>query len=201
LCGLFDVDGGIDECSSGTTTFFAAVRPSSVFYNRGPDACGKVACVRRRKPLVQEIAMTAPNINGSTVIPCLLYRDAHAMIDWLCGTMGFSKKAVYTDSANRVVHAELTLGGGMLMVGSAPGKDERGAWGKLIRQPDELGRVETQSPAVNVPDPDAVYARVKAGGGEIVLDIEDKGYGGRGFTCRDPEGHLWSVGSYDPWRS
>ena len=34
---------------------------------------------------------------------------------------------------------------------------------------------------------------------EIVVEIEDASYGGRGFTCRDPEGHVWSVGTYDPW--
>ena len=50
-----------------------------------------------------------------------------------------------------------------------------------------------------VSDTDAIYARAKAAGAEILLDIEDKDYGGRGFTCRDLEGHIWSFGSYDPW--
>jgi hypothetical protein len=27
----------------------------------------------------------------------------------------------------------------------------------------------------------------------------DRDYGGRGFSCRDLEGHLWSVGTFDPW--
>lgn len=48
-------------------------------------------------------------------------------------------------------------------------------------------------------DPDAMYARAEAAGAEMVIEIEDKPYSGRGFTCRDPEGHLWHVGSYDPW--
>jgi len=26
-----------------------------------------------------------------------------------------------------------------------------------------------------------------------------RAFGGRGFTCRDPEGHLWTLGTYDPW--
>ena len=39
----------------------------------------------------------------------------------------------------------------------------------------------------------------QAAGAEIVIDIKDEDYGGRGFTCRDPEGHVWSFGSYDPW--
>jgi uncharacterized glyoxalase superfamily protein PhnB len=136
---------------------------------------------------------------GSTIASCMLYRDAPRMIEWLCTTIGFAKKAVYTDDDGTVAHAELTLGTGMIMVGSATAKHRETPWGKLIRQPEELSGVETQSPSLYVSDPDAVYARVKAHGGTIVLDIEDKGYGGRGFSCRDPEGHLWSIGSYDPW--
>lgn len=141
---------------------------------------------------------TTAAIRGSTIVPCLLYRDAPAMIDWLCTVFGFSKKAVYMDG-HKVVHSELTLGAGMLMIGSTPDADSEQAWAKLIRQPDTLGMSETQSPSLQVDDPDAVYARVKQHGGSIVLDIEDKGYGGRGFSCRDPEGHLWAVGNYDPW--
>ena len=51
----------------------------------------------------------------------------------------------------------------------------------------------------------AVFARgpkadeAKAAGAEIVIDIADQDYGGRGYACRDPEGHLWWFGSYDPW--
>jgi uncharacterized glyoxalase superfamily protein PhnB len=47
---------------------------------------------------------------------------------------------------------------------------------------------------------DAHYAGAKAAGAEMVLDIQDQDYGGRGYTCRDLEGYLWSFGDYDPWR-
>ena len=50
-----------------------------------------------------------------------------------------------------------------------------------------------------VPDADAVYARAKEAGWTILLDIKDEDYGGRGFTCSDMEGHIWNVGTYDPW--
>jgi uncharacterized glyoxalase superfamily protein PhnB len=33
------------------------------------------------------------------------------------------------------------------------------------------------------------------------MDLEEKDYGGKGFTCADPEGHIWHVGTYDPWES
>lgn len=135
---------------------------------------------------------------SSTIVPCLLYRDAPAMIEWLCAVFGFSKKAVYMDG-DKVAHAELTLGSGMVMVASIPDADSDRLWAKLIRQPADISLAETQSPSLQVDDPDAVYARVNKHGGSIELDIEDKGYGGRGFVCRDPEGHLWAVGNYNPW--
>lgn len=41
--------------------------------------------------------------------------------------------------------------------------------------------------------------RAVAGGAEIVIALKDEDHGGRAFFCRDPEGHLWNVGTYDPW--
>ena len=68
-----------------------------------------------------------------------------------------------------------------------------------MKQPDEIGGAETQSAYVIVSDADLVYARAKAANAEIVRDIRNEDYGGRGFSCRDLEGHLWSIGTYDPW--
>ncbi|MNJ88040.1 Glyoxalase-like domain protein [compost metagenome] len=133
----------------------------------------------------------------STVIPCLRYRDALAAIDWLCEVFGFEKQAVYTNPDGSVAHAQLVLGGGMLMIGSVVAESE---WGKLIRQPDEIGGDETQSPYLIVADADQVYERAQAAGAEIVIDIKFEDYGGRGFSCRDLEGRLWSIGTYDPWQ-
>lgn len=31
------------------------------------------------------------------------------------------------------------------------------------------------------------------------MEPEDQDYGGRLYSCRDPEGNLWNFGSYDPW--
>ena len=42
-------------------------------------------------------------------------------------------------------------------------------------------------------------ARAVAAGATIVIDIADQPYGGRGYACKDPEGHYWWFGSYDPW--
>ena len=60
-------------------------------------------------------------------------------------------------------------------------------FGQLMKQPDETGGAVTQSIYAVVSDPDAIYRRAKAAGTVIVIDIKDEDYGGRGFTCRDPD--------------
>jgi len=84
----------------------------------------------------------------------------------------------------------------MVMVGSA--RDDE--FGRLESPARDAGTV-TQSAYVIVADVDAHYERAKTAGAEIVLDLEDKDYGGRGYSARDPEGQLWSFGSFDPWAS
>ena len=133
----------------------------------------------------------------ATIIPCLRYRNAPAAIEWLCHAFGFKKQAVYANTDGTIAHAQLTFGNGMIMLGSV---SETGSeWGKMIRQPDEIDGAETQSAYLVVSDADAVYAQAKAAGARILLDIKDEDYGGRGFTCRDLEGHIWNFGTYDPW--
>ena len=131
----------------------------------------------------------------ATIIPGMQYRNPTAAVEWLCNVFGFNKRAAYTDDAGNVLHAELTFGNGMIMLG--PKRDT--PFGRYLRQPDEIGGCETQAPYVIVADADAIYARVKAAGAEILLDISTKDYGGRDFTCRDLEGRIWSFGTYDPW--
>jgi len=130
-----------------------------------------------------------------SIIPTLRYRDASAAIDWLCDAFGFERQLVVPGERDTVAHAQLRLGNGMIMLGTAS-DDE---FGKLQKTPAEVGGVRTQSPYVIVPDADAHYERAKAHGATIVYDIRDEDYGGRGYSCRDPEGHLWNFGTYDPW--
>ncbi len=134
----------------------------------------------------------------STIIPGLRYRDALSMIDWLSRAFGFEKHAVYLGPNNTVAHAQMTFGNGMIMISSVDNGTPSSA---LLKQPADVGGVETQSPSLVVSDCDAMYARAKSAGAEIVMDLEEKDYGGKGFTCRDPEGHIWHFGSYDPWAS
>jgi len=131
-----------------------------------------------------------------TAIPCLRYRDAPAAIDWLCLVFGFERHLVVPDDHGGIAHAQLAFGNGMVMVASA---DHESEYGDLVNLPDQVGGVETQSPYLIVQDADAVHARAQAAGAQIVIPLRDEPYGGRGFTCRDLEGRLWSVGTYDPW--
>jgi uncharacterized glyoxalase superfamily protein PhnB len=133
----------------------------------------------------------------SSVIPVLRYRDASAAIEWLCEAFGFEKNLVVPNEDATIAHAQLSFGNGMIMLGPVPKNETE--FGRLMKQPDEIGGAETQSAYVVVEDADAVYARAKAAGARVVIEIKDEDYGGRGFSCHDLEGHLWSFGTYDPW--
>lgn len=133
----------------------------------------------------------------STVIPALRYGDAPAAIEWLCRVFGFTRHAVYENPDGTIAHAELELDGGMIMLGSA--KDDE--YGRNFKSPRETGGIETRSAYVVVPDADAVYARAQEAGATILRPIQNTDYGSREFTVKDPEGHSWSVGTYDPWKA
>ena len=115
----------------------------------------------------------------TTIVPSIAYRDERAAIQWLCQVFGFEQQLVVPNEDGSVAHAQLSFGNGMVMLGT-------------------IG-AETHNMYVVVSDADAQYARVKAAGAEILREIRDEEFGGRGFVCRDPEGHVWSFGTYDPW--
>lgn len=132
----------------------------------------------------------------ATVIPGLRYRDAKAAIEFLCNAFGFEKHLVVDGPNNTIAHAQLAFGNGMVMLGSHPHEGEYGEW---VRPPEPPALINTQGIYVVVSDPDAHCARAKAAGAKIVMPLSDKIHGGRDYTARDLEGHLWTFGSYDPW--
>jgi uncharacterized glyoxalase superfamily protein PhnB len=143
----------------------------------------------------KEPDMSAKN-SKATVIPALRYRDAPAAIEWLCNVFGFEKHLVVPgQEEGTIMHSQLKLGKGMIMVGSVLDTE----FGRLMKQPDEIGGAETQCSYLVVDDADNVYRKAKTAGAEIVRDIRDEEHGGRSFTCRDLEGHIWSIGTFDPW--
>ena len=133
---------------------------------------------------------------GSTIIPCLRYHDVHAAIEWLCKAFGFTKNTVYENEWGGVDHAQLTYGDGMIMLGEVRDTEV----GRHVVQPDQIGDRETQCPYVIVVNCKSHYQQAKDAGAVIVDEYAEKDYGGAGYSCRDPEGHLWNFGSYDPWQ-
>ena len=74
------------------------------------------------------------------------------------------------------------------MMGSADAKSE----------PDEFTALadRTQSIYLVHNDPDSLIGRVIGAGAVVVRGLKDEDYGSRGFTVKDHEGNLWSVGTY-----
>jgi uncharacterized glyoxalase superfamily protein PhnB len=132
---------------------------------------------------------TTPEAPPPTVWPTLKARDARGLIRFLVDAFGFEEVVTYGDqpdgSGDVVVHAELAwpLGGGV-MLGSARDDD---AW------PVPPGGAGCY---VVTDDPDALHARAVAAGAEVVRPLHDTDYGSRDFAARDPEGNLWSFGTY-----
>jgi uncharacterized glyoxalase superfamily protein PhnB len=125
------------------------------------------------------------------------YDDAPAAIDWLCRAFGFTRHLVVPGEGGTIAHAQLVLGNGMIMLGSA--RDDE--FGRLQRTPRAAGDVRTQSVYVIVTDVDAHCAQAREAGARVVMAPRDEDYGGRFYSCLDPQGHLWNFGTYDPWRS
>jgi uncharacterized glyoxalase superfamily protein PhnB len=127
--------------------------------------------------------------NAPAVWPILPFADARAAADFLVEAFGFEIRGIYGREGDPgiVEHGELRwpLGGG-IMFGTA-GKDD-----------SPFGRRQAGNEAVYVvcDDPDALFARATAAGAEVVRGLRDEDYGSRGFTVRDPEGNLWSFGTY-----
>ncbi len=133
----------------------------------------------------------------ATIIPTLRYKDAVEAIDWLCNAFGFEKHLVVPSDIGGIAHAQLVFGNGMVMVGSA--RDD--SFGELQAPLGARDATVAQSPYIIVSEVDKHHRHAAASGAEIVMPPEDQDYGGRLYICRDPEGNLWSFGSYDPWDS
>jgi uncharacterized glyoxalase superfamily protein PhnB len=132
--------------------------------------------------------MSTPATPGPQVWPSLRARDARALIRFLVDAFGFEETVVYGEGS-RVDHAQLSWPpGGGIMLGSARTDDT----------PSEVGATDPgMFGAYAVTDePDALYARAKAAGADIIREPYDTDYGSRDFAARDPEGNRWSFGTY-----
>jgi uncharacterized glyoxalase superfamily protein PhnB len=123
--------------------------------------------------------------------PCLFYDDAPGAIAWLCRAFGFKKRLVISGEGETVMHSELSLGNGVIMVASS--KSDEGRVG-----PRNLGGRANQALSVFVADPDAHHAQAIDEGAEVVRALRDEEYGARGYMAKDLEGHSWYFGNYRP---
>jgi uncharacterized glyoxalase superfamily protein PhnB len=124
-------------------------------------------------------------------IAFLTYDDARGAVDWLEEAFGFERSSVHEGPNGEIVHAELRFGDGMIMLGPS-GPNDFG-----LRTPGELGAV-SQGVYVIVDEIAASYERAGAAGAEILRELSDTDYGSQEFMARDPEGNIWSFGTYRP---
>ncbi|MCG6903932.1 MAG: hypothetical protein LJE68_14755, partial [Rhodobacter sp.] len=78
------------------------------------------------------------------------------------------------------------------------GPPNEGPFEKFMADPGDLGGRETTTIYAVVTDLAARYARVQKAGAKILMPLEQQPYGGANFTVADPEGHIWTLGDYDP---
>jgi uncharacterized glyoxalase superfamily protein PhnB len=122
--------------------------------------------------------------DNAMVWPCLTYTDASAAIAFLEEAFGFKTTAVH-GAGQTVEHAELRWPtGGGVMLGSP--------------RPDNVHDIPAgQGMVYLVTDqPDALFARAVAAGATVLRELRDEDYGSRGFSVRDPQGVIWSFGTY-----
>ena len=117
----------------------------------------------------------------------LSYKDPRAAIDFLQRAFGFDLAMLIEDDAGRVAHSELRLGESLIMVG--------GEWSADNLSPASLSGKNTQSLHIQTEaDIEGHCARARAAGAQVFAEPETQFYGDRVYRCRDPEGHIWTVG-------
>ncbi len=140
--------------------------------------------------MIERTSVTEPP--RPNIFPALRYRDASAAVDWLKRAFDFQEQAIHRDDEGTIRHAELRLGDGQIMLGQY----DSGGW-MGGEAPNALA--STISVYIVVADPDTHNARAKSAGAQIVREPADQPYGSREYSARDPEGNLWSFGTYDPY--
>lgn len=132
------------------------------------------------------------------LVHTMRYDRAAEAIDWLCEAFGFERAGVFSGDDGRIEHAQLSFPGGMVMLADVSDGASR-SYDRTTAQPRELDGRNTSAPYIVVDDADAHHARAVAAGATVIEELRTEDYGGRGYTCADPEGFVWNFGTYDPW--
>jgi len=121
------------------------------------------------------------------LMSALVYRDPRAALAWLEKAFGFETVMLIEDDAGEIVHSEMRHGESLLMVGQE--------WDEDHKSPGNIGGKNTQSLHIHIEgDIQAHFQRAKAAGATIIAGPEEQFYGDAVYRCRDPEGHIWTVG-------
>ena len=117
--------------------------------------------------------MSAALPHRPSFIPSLAYKDNRAALEWLRDAFGFEPSEVLTDADGNIVHAEMTHGDGVVMIGAE--------WADWTRSPASLGGKNTQRVHVRIERGlDEHCAHARQAGARIVKEPEDQFYGERG---------------------
>lgn len=131
--------------------------------------------------------MAEPRTRTETAVwPCLSYNDAPEAIRFLVDAFGFEVGVIHAGATDgEIAHAELRWprGGGVMPGSVRPDSN--------LAIPPGVGLIYLVTD-----DPDGLYARAVAAGATVVRPLQDQDYGSRDFTVRDPQGVLWSFGTY-----
>jgi uncharacterized glyoxalase superfamily protein PhnB len=121
------------------------------------------------------------------LIPAVFYRDPKAAVKWLAEAFDFELVMLIEDQDGNLVHSEMRYEDAAVMVGNE--------WSADHQSPASVGGRNTQTTHIQIKsDVDAHYIRARAAGAEIVAELETQFYGDRTYRCRDPEGHIWTIG-------
>jgi uncharacterized glyoxalase superfamily protein PhnB len=126
-----------------------------------------------------------------TIYAAIRYQDPDKAVSWLCTAFGFTEQSVSRTPEGEFQHGELRLGDSVVMIS---GPREAGWLGGAAADP--LASPVSLYAAVD--DPKSHFEKAKAAGATIVLELQHMDYGSDEYSARDPEGNLWSFGTYKP---
>ena len=129
--------------------------------------------------------------SATTITPVLRYRDVGVASRWLCEAFGFEEHNRAQELGGHVRYVSLRLGDSFVLVRPIANS----VFDNLMVQPEAVGGASTQTCYLTIADATDHCARAEAAGATIELKPQDDGLGGGFYTCRDPEGHLWSFGT------
>ena len=135
--------------------------------------------------------MPLSQIKAVAAVPNLRYRDLTAAIEFLPKAFGLEVTFVATGAADQVVHAQLSAGSTLIYLSPDVVDDRYG-----MHSPLALNGTNQCLCLVIVGDIDDHASMAQQAGAVLVNPPHDTDYGGREYSCRDFEGHVWSIGTY-----